>query len=519
MTNRRREAMRDCRSSGVHGSRLTATLGLATMLIGALLAPDAVAGSAIVRDVRAIPNVEGFGERCEPPHAEHDVRIAVNPSDPNNVLVAWSQSPTDLNYDLKVIVARSVDAGASWSVAPIDHVDGCDDPLETVGDEAITFLDPWLDFGRTHGGGAIAYLTLYTLDTQGTQDIYVLTSLDGGSTWSEPHVWAGTPKAGGEHPRITAHPQDPCRAYLVWTAGSKLGLDVDAQSARVQGDWGTKFVRTSDCGETWSEPQPLWSEPFWFPHHSEILVHPGGSLLHVFKLQDNAAQLLGQPAPKLVMVRRSEDDGETWSDPVEVGRTARDVFVDPDGQMVDYGWMNPTGAVGPDGTVYVAWQDNESHILLIESHDAGNTWTVPAPIVTQENGVFFPSLAVSPDGTVGITYYDFRHDEASQDGDPSDEPLTTDFWFAHGHHGPSDAWDEVHVAGPFDKRSGYLGWWPRGLQAVPGGFAAALVMSQPEAVDGRTDVFFARIDVPDRSTVDAPERTVVDESWLRRSTA
>jgi hypothetical protein len=70
----------------------------------------------------------------------------------------------------------------------------------------------------------------------------------------------------------------------------------------------------------------------------------------------------------------------------------------------------------------------------------------------------------------------------------------TDVWFAHSADG--NAWTQAHVAGPFDFRSapfGRLGEY-QGLAALRGrGIAAIFTMAAPQAKNGPTDIFFARI--------------------------
>jgi hypothetical protein len=55
---------------------------------------------------------------------------------------------------------------------------------------------------------------------------------------------------------------------------------------------------------------------------------------------------------------------------------------------------------------------------------------------------FSPTVAVRDDGTIGVTYYDFRNNTT----DPS--TLPTDLWLAQSVDGAT--WRESHVAGPFD---------------------------------------------------------------------
>lgn len=65
------------------------------------------------------------------------------------------------------------------------------------------------------------------------------------------------------------------------------------------------------------------------------------------------------------------------------------------------------------------------------STDGGFTWSVPIrinqtptniPLANQQ--AFTPSIAVAADGTVGVTYYDFRFNDANPG-------LPTDYWFVH----------------------------------------------------------------------------------------
>jgi len=61
-----------------------------------------------------------------------------------------------------------------------------------------------------------------------------------------------------------------------------------------------------------------------------------------------------------------------------------------------------------NGFVYVAYQ-NKDEVNLITSRDGGTSWSLPVKI---NLGVapFAPFVAVTPDGHVGVLYYDFRTD-------------------------------------------------------------------------------------------------------------
>jgi hypothetical protein len=104
---------------------------------------------------------------------------------------------------------------------------------------------------------------------------------------------------------------------------------------------------------------------------------------------------------------------------------------------------------------------------------------------------FEPSIAVDEHGTVGLTWYDLRNDRAG------DEALTADVWFAHSDDAGA-SWRQTHVAGPTDLRTAPLAAHNRvgeyqGLAALPNGFAAIFTLAAPQAKDGPTDIFFARL--------------------------
>src|SRR3989442_15515015 len=101
---------------------------------------------------------------------------------------------------------------------------------------------------------------------------------------------------------------------------------------------------------------------------------------------------------------------------------------------------------------------------------------------------FTPSIAVSADGTVGITYSDFRNN-------PSVQGVPTDVWFIHSHNGGA-TWTEQHVAGSFDIETaplarGYFLCDYEGVAPAGSDFLAFFVMTNTH-VTNRTHVFLGR---------------------------
>jgi hypothetical protein len=106
-------------------------------------------------------------------------------------------------------------------------------------------------------------------------------------------------------------------------------------------------------------------------------------------------------------------------------------------------------AAGPNGQLAVVWQDarfsggQRDGIAFSRSVDGGLTWSEPVrlnadPVVQ----AFVPTVAIRGDGTIAVTYFDFRSDTVST------ATLLTDYWMATSTDGV--IWRERRLAGPFD---------------------------------------------------------------------
>src|SRR5207244_10479985 len=70
----------------------------------------------------------------------------------------------------------------------------------------------------------------------------------------------------------------------------------------------------------------------------------------------------------------------------------------------------PAPAVGPEGNLYVVWQDSRfsgrDEVALSMSRDGGATWSVPQRVNTPNGqSAFTATVAALANGTVGVTYY------------------------------------------------------------------------------------------------------------------
>jgi len=120
-----------------------------------------------------------------------------------------------------------------------------------------------------------------------------------------------------------------------------------------------------------------------------------------------------------ITITKSTDGGVTWSDPLSV---ANDIQV-PTYQNTTFreGIVN-SFAVGKSKIndsypLYVTYEDQStgmSHVYLIASYDAGRSWTDPLmvddgdPADGTPGEALQPTVAVAPNGTVGVAFYDRR---------------------------------------------------------------------------------------------------------------
>ena len=362
-------------------------------------------------------------EDCEPtseepfnPGAEVEHWVVVNPMDPDNIVGAWIQDP---GLTSSIGTGVSFDGGATWESVVLP------DSRCTGGDIDLVAGDPWLAFAANGDLYSVALLVEdFSFEVS---EIHVNKSVDGGRAWGTPVPLVQGP--GHDKPSISADPEDPCAVYVGWThfigGGGELLLS-----------------RTTNCGETWSEPQSI---------HASAPA-PGGFQL-VTLPDETAVAFYREDAPAGLYSQRSTDGGETWSEPTLVATTGlvpRAITPDGDLSVRGSGGSFDVAVDRDSGYLAAVWQYLFQGMLLASpiqiafssSTDGGLTWADPIRIdhtpsatpFTLEQA-FIPSVEISDDGTVGVTYYNFENDT------PDDGISETDYWFIHCHPDSTDCND------------------------------------------------------------------------------
>ena len=420
-------------------------------------------------------------------NAEVEPTLARAPADARQLLAAWQQDRWSDGGSRALVSAVSSDGGASWrrTLHPLSRCGGA--ATGSAGDFERA-SDPWVDIGSD---GTLHLMGLSINGSPfatGSRSAMLATrSTDGGLSWSPPQRLVDDgPALFNDKNTLTVDPLDPRRVYAVWDR-----LDT-------AGNGPTLLARSFDAGASWQPAREIYRPlaPAGGTAQTignRIVVLRGGGqrglLVNVFTQID----VSGGNARNTVRVQRSADQGQTWGAAVTVadhrGVGARDPGT---GTAIRDGGIVPAVAAGPDGTLWVAWQDSRfsgglrDAIAVSRSLDGGSTWSAPAMASRSgASAAFTPTLSVRDDGRVGLLYFDLRPDT-------TDTPaLLAASWLASSSDGL--AWDEAAVWNPFDMARApnarglflgdYMGLVPDGARFVP-----LLTLSSTDLAN-RTDVY------------------------------
>ncbi len=433
-------------------------------------------------------------------HGEAEPLLAVNPTNPKHMVAVWAQ-----DHVRGDVAAVSFNGGKSWQSVVIPRLSVC------FGGIYERATDPWISFAPNGD----LYFSGIAFDVLSGKDSAVLVSksTDGGLTWGAPAtiVTGKTTFNGPDKDSITADPTDAKLVYVTW-------VQFQGNNSR------TMFSRTTDGGQTWEPARKIFdsgSNNDDIGH--QIVVLPNGDLVNFFTqlIVNNFGDGNGDvTVDSYVSLIRSTDKGQTWlpenktpiriaqivpvTEPFFTGRVRN-----PDGgPNIVPGF--PDYAVDPaSGNLYAVWRDarfskgQHFSIAFSMSSDGGFTWSTPIQVNQTPNNIdvlnreaFVPSVAVAADGTVAVTYYDFRYNT-------SDPGLLTDYWMVHAHANTDltnpASWTSENrlTVASFDMsqdvgRPGFFMGDYAGLAAAGNSFAALWAMphTNPDGTIDQASIFF-----------------------------
>jgi hypothetical protein len=261
--------------------------------------------------------------------SQNETVVAVNPTDPDNLLFGqndYRNGDGSCGFDYAFDGGKRFGDGllpesfsAPGFVAPRHYWDASGDPVVAFDSDGFGYY-ACLQFNRG-----------VTSDLGGDHSgIFVYRSADGGASWTfpgDPVVQDdGTGDVGlndKEWMTVDASPDSPFQdtVYVTW---SRFSADFSASVINES--------HSTDHGVTWSDPQPISGFdatlcPVNFSgapagtcdanQFSNVFTSPNGTVYVAFQNFNNAVEAEGDNHNQILIVK-STDGGETWSDPVKV---------------------------------------------------------------------------------------------------------------------------------------------------------------------------------------------------------
>jgi hypothetical protein len=396
--------------------------------------------------------------------------VAVDPTDASRLLVGHQQDRWNDGGSRGLVGVVSTDGGRTWANTIPPGVSSCtggkrlraSDPWVTFAQDGTAFffslvLDPakpMTPFGARRSGTLVSRST------------------DHAATWEDPVtlISNNSPHILNDKNSITADPTANGNVYAVWDQLSVSPVTPDAGALLAESDGvviarkllnstagasavcepftkppckggapsfkfsftGPTFLsRTANNGDTWSPATPIYdpgTDAQTIDNIVEVLPTNGNVL-------DFFTAINVTPAILNIGFIQSTDKGASWSGPSFATDIQVVGVVTPDaGQPIRDASILYSVAVDPSsGNIYLAWQDDRflmatcttptgtipiDGIAFSQSLDGGVTWSTPVMInKTPANAsnpcrqqAFIPAVVAAGDGTVVVTYYDFRND-------------------------------------------------------------------------------------------------------------
>ena len=347
--------------------------------------------------------------------------LDVNPADSDNLVAYWQQDRWSNGGARSNVAGVTHDGGETWQLVVVPGLTDCSGgPFERAS-------DPWVSFspdGTLHQMSLVVNLPTFA----GRNGMAVSRSLDGGLTWEDPIfiIDEETPGVLNDKNTLTADSNDSDFVYAIW------GRLFVFPTGGFEGP--AYFARTTDGGLTWEPAREIFNPGVNNQTiGNQIVVLPDGRLINFFNEIINVLPD-GTPNPQTppfnLAFIESLDQGATWEvagGSTRIAQIQSQGASTPDtGAAVRDGDLIFDVAVDPkNGRLYAVWQDSRftgfDQVAFAQSKDGGKTWSAPIRVNrtprNRDNPLrrqaFLPSVAVGGDGTVAVSYYDFRNDDDS----------------------------------------------------------------------------------------------------------
>lgn len=411
--------------------------------------------------------------------AANEPSIAIDSTDPNNIVIGWRQFDTVLSNFRQAGWGYSHDAGRTWT-------------FPGVLEPGIFRTDPVLD---SDAEGNIYYLSMVSDADISFVYCDLWKSADGGVTWSQP-VYA----YGGDKPWFaidrTFGPGHG-NLYAVWDYYSCCGNQI--------------FTRSTDAGASFMPPTTLPGDPIF----GTVAVGPDGEVY------------ISGVTAKVLKSLNARDAGVTptftFLGDVALGGSYAGWAGPNPGGLLGQSWIACDHSSGYSrGNVYVLASvrpdagGDPLDVMFARSLDGGTSWSPPVRVNDDprdnEAWQWFGTMSVAPNGRIDVVWNDTRND-----------PMAT---FSELHYSFSvdlgRTWARnVAVSLPFNHHLGYPQQYKLGdyYHMISDDLGDSVAYAA--TFNGEQDVYFLRVPfdcngngLPDSDEILAGALADVDENFI-----
>lgn len=410
---------------------------------------------AVVRgNFRSIQvNVDVFGNDIVG-DAANEPSMAIDPTNPDNLVIGWRQFDTVASNFRQAGVAFSHDGGETWTFP------GVLQPGQFRSDPVLT----------ADTKGTFHY---YSLSTTTNAEMFV--STDKGVTWTGPisafggdKTWIASDTTGG-----TGNDN----VYAIWNSQFTCCPP------------NTDFTRTTDVSQSFDGPYAMPSKPKW----GTVDVAPDGTVLVVGTRLSSTAY----PVPHLLV---SSSDAQDASRNPSFDRVSGIVL---GGETITGGTPNPGGLMGQvwvavdrsggatGGNVYVLGSVNPPgsdplDVMFVRSTDGGATFSAPVRVNDRAPDAqqWFGTMSVAPDGRIDVVWNDTRIDPSGR---------ISEIYYAYSTDAGSTWSKGLPVTPAFDSGVGYPNQNKMGDYYHMISEAEGAALAYAATFRGGQDVYFLRV--------------------------
>jgi hypothetical protein len=394
--------------------------------------PDVKTGTAICTTPTS--TAANVNTDCEENGPHNETSIAVNPTDPNNMVGGVNDYQLSVNpggHLTETIVSRAhvtFDGGKTWAEYPIFS----NSTYTATGDPSLAF-----DASGNAYYGTLGFRFVSKANVQ-NPDILVASSSDGGKTWAEHRVAQGSGVA-------TSVGSSLDKDYVAaWGNGNAIvtwGNFIQTQKGNVVGTQLYDSV-THDAGKTWSAPTVISGSLDQGFVATPTVTSDGRifvSFLNTWNLDPTSPEFgrdnymvvqvdpqTGAPLDAPAVVAGVNDgnwdfpwnlvDGRpTYQDSMFRTWAAGNITADPlNPNHLALVWSDMRDTPGTPFTPFVSPYavSTNSDVVVSESLDGGATWSSPTPIQLPGDQ-FMPWAAFDGSGTLRIGFFDRSYDSAN----------------------------------------------------------------------------------------------------------